>query len=133
MTKNNYVIDSWAWIEYFRGSGGAHQTLQQCLEEGNAHTPVIVLAELAAFYAREGYPWRDKDFEFIESKSSIAPLTPALAKNAGQTRQVMRREKPKFGLVDAIIFETAKSLRASVVTGDPHFEGLPNTLFLKTT
>lgn len=132
MKSDKYVIDTFAWVEYFKGSPFGRNVLPY-VESGNAITPMIVLAELSAYYTRTQLSLWEKNLQFVGTSTTLAEFSSDIAKAAGQTRQVMRRERPKFGLADAIIFETAKSLRASVVTGDPHFEGLPNTLFLKTT
>ena len=44
----------------------------------------------------------------------------------------MRAERQRdFGLVDGIIWETARSREATLVTGDPHFRGLPLVVFLE--
>lgn len=130
MTKNNTVIDSFAWIEYFKGSDKGRQAAS-CIEGGNGVTPIIVVAELSAYYAREQISSWERDFEFIESQTALAELPVSVARIAGQTRQKMRKERPGFGLIDAIIYELALSLKATVVSGDPHFEGLPSTIFLK--
>jgi hypothetical protein len=43
----------------------------------------------------------------------------------------MRAEGRKdFGLVDAIILETARAARATLVTGDVHFRGVEGVRFL---
>jgi len=42
----------------------------------------------------------------------------------------MRSKRRNFGLADAIILETGKAVSAPVITGDPHFKGLDNTIFI---
>lgn len=132
MMKTDTVIDSFAWIEYFHGGIMGRQVVPY-IEDGHGMTPLIVVAELSAFYAREGLSMLDweKDLHFIESKTALVVLTSDIAKRAGWTRQKMRQERPKFGLIDAIIYEMALSFKASVISGDPHFEGLPHVIFLK--
>ncbi len=130
MTKNSAVIDSFAWIEYFKGSNKGHQAASY-IEGGNGVTPIIVVAELSAYYAREQINSWGADFQFIESQTALAELPVTVARIAGQTRQKMRKERSNFGLIDAIIYELALFLKATVVTGDPHFDGLPSTIFLK--
>ena len=130
MTKNSAVIDSFAWIEYFKGSDKGRQAAFY-IEGGNGVTPVIVVAELSAYYAREQINSWEQDFQFIESQTALAEFPVSVALIAGQTRQKMRKERSNFGLIDAIIYELALSLKATVISGDPHFEGLPSTIFLK--
>jgi len=42
----------------------------------------------------------------------------------------MRMERQVFGLSNAIILETGKVVCAPVITGDPHFKGLDNTIYI---
>lgn len=130
MKNDPVVVDSYAWIEYFAGSAKGRMAAPY-LEEGHGFTPLMVIAELSAYYDRKGMPSWEKDLDFIQLKTSLADLTLDIAKAAGQTRQKMRRDRPLFGLADAIIYETAKSLNASLLTGDPHFKGMPKVIFLE--
>ena len=131
MTKSDAaVLDTHAWVEYFSGSQKGRIVVPY-IEEGHGITPLIVIAELSAYYSRENLASWGEDLRFIESKTAIVELTLEIAKVAGITRQRMRVERQNFGLIDAIIYETAKSLKATVISGDPHFEGLPNVIFLK--
>ena len=47
------VIDSYAWIEYFKGTESGKRA-EGYIEAGNCATPTIVLAELSDKYHREG-------------------------------------------------------------------------------
>jgi len=129
MKTEDYVIDSYAWIEYFKGSKKG-QIVLPYIEGGHGLTPLVVIAELSAFYARIGQALWEQNLRFIEARTSLLELNLEVAKKAGPTRQRMRQDRPKFGLIDAMIYETALSLKASVVSGDPHFEGLPHVVFL---
>jgi predicted nucleic acid-binding protein len=124
------VIDSYAWIEYFKGSESGRRA-EKYIESGNCATPTIVLAELSDKYHREGWKFWEEDLEFILSKTEIIDLTKEIAIKAGETKKKMRRGHPNFGLADAIIFETAKSENASVLTGDEHFKGVENVIYIK--
>jgi len=124
------VIDSYAWIEYFKGSGYGKKA-KEYIENGNCATPTIVLAELSDKYKREGWKFWEEDLEFILAKTKIIDLTKEIAITAGETKKKMRKNHPNFGLADAIIFETAKSENASVLTGDEHFKGVENVIYIK--
>ena len=50
MKTEDYVIDSYAWIEYFKGSKKG-QIVLPYIEGGHGLTPLVVIAELSAFYA----------------------------------------------------------------------------------
>ena len=124
------VIDSYAWIEYFKGSEEGKRA-KRYTENGNCVTPTIVLAELSDKYHREGWKYWEEDLEFILAKTEIVDLTKEIAIRAGKTKMMMRKRHPNFGLADAIIFETAQSVNAPVLTGDEHFKGLENVIYIK--
>ena len=123
------VFDSYAWIEYFRGSRKG-ETVRKYVEDEKGVTPMIVIAELSAKYHAENWDFWEDDLHFIISKSFICGLTLEIGERAGKTRKVMRGERKNIGLADAIILETAKSVSAPVITGDPHFRGLDDTIFI---
>jgi predicted nucleic acid-binding protein len=123
------IIDSYAWIEYFRGSKEG-EIVKNHLEKSRCATPTIVIAELSDKYARDGYKTIETDMNFILSRTAIIELTKDIALIAGKTKNICRRNNPAFGLADAIIYETAKSCNASLLTGDLHFKGFDKVIFL---
>lgn len=123
------VLDSYAWIEYFRGSD-IGKKVKKYIENKKSYTPIIVIAELSAKYNREGWEFWEEDLQFILAKSIISELTLEIAVNAGETRNKIRKKKKGFGLADAIIFETGREVNAPVITGDPHFIGLNNVVYI---
>jgi len=124
------VIDSYAWIEYFKGSESGRRA-EKYIESGNCATPTIVLAELSDKYQREGWKFWEEDLEFILSKTEIIDLTKEIAIKAGETKKEMRKNHPNFGLADAIIYETAQSENSPVLTGDEHFKDVKNVIYIK--
>lgn len=129
-TNCNFVIDSFAWIEYFKGNKKAAR-LKDIIETGKAITPAIVLAELSDVYHRENNADWEKHLAFIKSKTAIADLTAGIAIEAGKIKKDIRKKnKPNFGLADAILLATALSLEAAVLTGDKHFKGVKNVEFI---
>ena len=126
MTSTNYrfVMDTHAWIEYFRG------TQKGKIAEGFMHsiiifTPSIVIGELADIYIRKGYSDWERDVKFVLAKSNAVDLDVEIASKAGAMKNHLRKKfKSNFGLADAIILSTAKKLGAKVLTGDHHFKPL---------
>ncbi|MGB9683563.1 MAG: type II toxin-antitoxin system VapC family toxin [Candidatus Bathyarchaeales archaeon] len=84
------------------------------------YTPSICLTEIKSRYLRE-----QKDpttrLELIIERSFIIPLDTEIALVAAEIKQ-----KYKLHTVDAIIYATSQHKRLTLVTGDTHFEGLPN-------
>jgi len=125
-----YVLDTFAWVEYFRGTEKG-KTVRDCIGEGDCATPTMVLAELSDVYERGKNKYWERDLAFIISKTTIINLDQNIAIQAGKVKSIIReKHSTKFGLADAIILTTAQELKAKVVTGDQHFEKLSDIVLL---
>ena len=125
---SKYVIDSYAWVDYFRGSK-AGEKAREYIEGGRALTPTIVLAELSDKYAREMQDIGE-DLFFIKFKSEILALDEGTAQEAGRLNVSMKKEVDGWGMADSIILATARKNNATVVTGDEHFRKLADTIMI---
>ena len=123
-----YVIDSFAWIEYFLGTKKGEKVAQYIASK-NAITPTIVIAELSAKYSKDGKDFSDK-LKFIKFNTSIAILNDEIAEFSGRIRTKERKKKSTFGMADAIIYATALKLKAKIVTGDPHFNDIGEVILI---
>ena len=123
-----YVLDTYAWAEFFDGSEKGKK-VKEIIAEGKVASSIIVLAELADKCAREN---RDLEpfIKFIESNSVILQLNKETAINSGKLKLELRKSSKNISLADAIHFQTAKSVNATFVTGDPDFKGIKEILFL---
>ncbi|MEK7083090.1 MAG: PIN domain-containing protein, partial [Patescibacteria group bacterium] len=69
-----------------------------------------------------------------QMKAVVFPLTSEIAIKAGKLKQELRKTSKNISLADAINFQTAKSLNAIFVTGDPDFKDVrEDILFLEET
>jgi len=125
---SKYVIDSYAWIEYFRGSK-AGERAKGIIEGEDTLTPTLVLAELSDKYLREKQDVNE-DLFFIKSKSQILPLDEETAVAAGRLNVSMKKEVDGWGMADSIVLATARAHNAKVVTGDEHFRKLQETIMI---
>ncbi|QQG48324.1 MAG: type II toxin-antitoxin system VapC family toxin [archaeon] len=123
-----YVIDTFAWIEYFAGSVQG-QKAQPYIEGPELITPSIVVAEFTDKYTREGLDPSAK-LAFIRTRSMISGLDDQVAEEAGRLSASRRKKVPGWGLVDSVVLATARSLGSKVVTGDAHFAGLDETVMI---
>lgn len=122
-----FVIDSYAWIEYFRGTEKGEKA-REFIESGKSATCSIVIAELSEKYTREGKNF-EEDFKFILSSAKIVDLNKEIALSAGEINFENKKKIKNWGMSDAIILATANLLGAKVVTGDEHFRNL-NSIML---
>ncbi|MEM2864967.1 MAG: PIN domain-containing protein [Candidatus Bathyarchaeia archaeon] len=125
-----YVVDSYAWIEYFRGSE-AGKKARDFIEKDKSATATITLAELSEKYAREGWSYFNEDLLFIASTTIIVNLTKEIAVKAGEINAVMKAKVKGWGMADSIILATAQVAKAKVITGDKHFGGLKEAILIK--
>lgn len=132
----SYVIDAYAWIEYFRSSK-AGEVAKKFIESEGSMTPTIVVAEVSRKLLKEievgneTMEGRLKRLEFIRASSRIVDLNFDVAAVAGEIDVDMKRKVRGWGLADSIILCTARTVKGRVVTGDEHFRGLEETIMIK--
>lgn len=122
------VVDSSGWIEYFAGGRRAKAFLRHIRSGKPIWTPSLVLYEVYKRIRRER-----SDAEGllavtqIEAQSrAIVPLDEGLALLAADVSLEFR-----LAMADAIVYATAVTKDAVVVTADAHFEGLEKAIVIK--
>ena len=134
--NSKYVIDAYAWIEYFRASDYG-KVAKEYVESTNSVTPSIVVSEVSRKLQKEielGNETPDgrlKRLDFINATSQIVELDFELAVIAGKTDCDMKKKEKGWGLADSIVLCTARSVKGKVVTGDEHFRDLKEVVFIK--
>ena len=133
----NLVVDSYAWIELFLGTAKGERTRRLISEADEIRTPDIVLAEISRKYHREELDPQSlrARLETISSTTIVTGIDMDLAVRTGPiylelVKKAKRGRLNSPSLFDAIILATAREYDSSVVTGDEHFRGLPETIFL---
>lgn len=126
-----FVIDAYAWVEYFDGTG-LGKKVQDIVEQSDniIYTNVITLAELASHFKR-----RDQDFssakQSLFSLSSVYSISPEFAEDAGLLHALIKKDRKHMGLADVLVLLTARKLSGKVVTGDEDFRGIKEVVMLK--
>ena len=126
--NEEYVMDTFAWIEYFLGTERGEK-IKEIIEGKRTITPSIVIAELSAKYSNEGKESSNK-LKFIRFYSKSVILNNDIAEFAGKIRTEQRKNQKDFGIVDAIIYATALKLKSKIVTGDPHFRNIKEAILI---
>jgi len=127
-----YVIDSYAWIEYFMGTK-AGESAKAIIENSEEKiTPTICLGEVYAKALKvESQELAEKQKTFVKEKSALVYLDESIAVESAKVQVRMKKEIDGWGLADSIVYATAIVKKAEVVTGDEHFKKLKNVLFIK--
>ena len=130
-------MDSYAWIELFLGTSKGERTKRLISEAEEIRTPDIVLAEISRKYHREALDSQSlrARLETISSTTIVTGIDTNLAVRAGPiylelVEKAKRERLNSPSLFDAIVLATAREYDSRVVTGDEHFRGLPETIFL---
>jgi predicted nucleic acid-binding protein len=121
-----YIIDSYAWLEYFMGTAPGRRVKEIIDSEADEKlTPSICLAETyAKILKTEDEEKAELRRSFIKSRSALVLLTEELAVEAAKVDVSMKRRVQGWGLADSIVLSTARNRNGKVVTGDLHFRGL---------
>jgi predicted nucleic acid-binding protein len=131
-----YIIDSYAWIEYFRASQ-LGEIAKKYIESEDSATPTIVVSEISRKLTKEIELGNEtplgktERLEFIRASSQIIDLDFEVATEAGRIDVDLKKKQKGWGLADSIVLCLARSKKGKVVTGDLHFKELDNVVFIK--
>lgn len=131
--ESKILFDTYAWIEYFRGSKEG-ETVKGYVESDVAvFTPTIVIAELSDKYRRAGKDeeWEENRRRIVELRSQIVNLSLNSADTAGKIKKDMRKRHSDFPLADGMILATTREMGCTVLTGDKHIRNLDEAINLK--
>ena len=131
------VADAYAWIELFAGTRKGEFAKSKLEEAETVITPDTVLAEVARKYIREGIKEETarQRLSTILEASEPAYVDDGIALEAAKAyHQLEKRAKDagleKPSLFDALVLAVARKNDGKVLTGDEHFEGLPETMWI---
>ena len=129
LTENRFLIDSSAWIEYFKGTN-LGKKVKEILEDSNNQilTPKIVIAEVTSKIARSGQDPTEA-FLAIESFSIQINEKQEYFFEAGVEHAKLKQKFEEISLADALIKVLEEKNNAKIVTKDFHLKG-KNTIFI---
>lgn len=129
--SEKYVIDAYAWIEYLIGSKDGEK-VKSVLEEDNneVYTCAVTVAEVISKTAREGRDF-ETAYDILISNSQVINTGEEISKDAGVLHSEMRKSKGDFGFADAYVLAVARRINSKILTGDFHFKGLKEVIFIR--
>lgn len=125
-----FIVDSYAWIEYFKASAKgikAKRIIEK--EENQLFTLDVCLAEIKFWALQEKIGFL-KIHQIIRAYSSVMESNSKDWLDAAQKKLEKRKKHKNFGLVDALLLVKQKQLGALILTGDCHFKKNKNTEFI---
>ncbi|MFH0837470.1 MAG: PIN domain-containing protein [Candidatus Aenigmatarchaeota archaeon] len=128
--NNIFVIDTYAWIEYLISSDSG-ESVKKIVENtsNQIYTNIVTLSEVMSKVNRENMDVKIA-FDAVTKTSMIFNIDNQFAFDVGALHAEQRRKIKDIGLADIFVLLTAKRLNASIVTGDPHFKGFKNVVFI---
>ncbi len=126
-----YVIDAYAWVEYFNGTAlGEKVRVLVENQQNKIVTNIVTLAELSSSYHRGGLNF-DAEEKSLLSLSTLYHPDASFAVEAGRLHAELRKTRKHIGLADTFVLLTARKCTATIVTGDEDFRGLKEVLMIK--
>jgi predicted nucleic acid-binding protein len=126
-----YIIDAYAWVEYFEGSEMGERVKAIIENPKNVIiTNTVTVAEITSFFERKGRDF-DEAKDIMESFSSFSSVDYEFAQAAGKLHAKIKKERRHMGLADIFVLQTARKLKGKVVTGDEDFRGLKEVEMIK--
>jgi predicted nucleic acid-binding protein len=115
------VLDTYAWIEYFRGTEQGEKVKKYVEGDYKLLLPSIVVAELHDKYTRNNMEerWSGRK-NFLKLQAETQKLDFETAEKGAELKWKLREKHDEVGLADAIILAHAVQSGAKLVTGDKH-------------
>ena len=131
MTEKKFIVDSWAWVEYFEGTEIGKTVKKFVEDEGKTLlTSSLTIAEIVSKFLRKKV---DPHIALngIRNLSKILDIDMQTAAFAGELHAEIKQKISDFGLADAFVLAASRIHKAKILTGDPHFKGFPEAILLK--
>lgn len=121
------LIDSWAWIEFLKGSAAGKRVKPIILDRGrDAIVSTVNVSEVFRWFLANATAEAAEDARgLLQRRCEVVDFTEPLAVEAARIRH-----ERKWGLGDSIVLATAQAHGATIVTGDPDFRGLDDVNFV---
>ncbi len=120
------LVDTSAWIEWLIDSATGAKVAEHLPEQAEWLVPTMVQLELAKWLTREvGEDKADQVIAFTQV-CQVVPLNTEIALAAAEACR-----EHKLATADAIIFATARTQGATLLTCDAHFQGLPGVTLIE--
>ena len=127
--SKRYAVDAYAWIEYLRGSEKGRYVRKILEGDNEVYTCSVTLAEVVSKVVRSGLS-HEIAYQAITSNSRVIEVDAELSKEADILHVGVRNKVRDFSLADAYVLACSKRLRAKILTGDPHFKDIPETIMI---
>jgi len=129
------VIDSYAWVEYATAGPAAEKVSEVLDSDEELATPASVIAELKESMLRHKIEKNKIEavLEYIRSRSQVISIESIVAEEAGRINYENKKKIKGWDMLDSFVYASALLNDAKVLTGDPHFKGMKNVVYIDST
>lgn len=120
------LVDSWAWIEYFKGSDLAAQAKEIIESSQKILLSTINASEIYHFLLKNKAAEAEELIKFALDSSFVIPIDSSIALKAARIKH-----DRKIGLADCIVLATAEENNAEILTGDDDFKDMNNVIYIQ--
>jgi len=124
------IIDTYGWIEYFNGSKKG-EIVKKIIHNNKNKTVTLecCIAEIRIYCLRNNLDF-NRALHLIKTSSYVFPISIDTWLDAAQIKFEIRKNRPGFGIIDAILISKQKENKAKIVSGDPHFKDLKDITYI---
>lgn len=126
--KDNILVDTSVWIEFFKLHSEIGDRLEKLIKEDSVWTCGIVLFELVQGTKLEKE--KNKILEILLSLKYVE-MSPLLWQKAGELSTILKKEGKNLPLSDILIASLAIEHKLQIFTLDRHFEHIPGVKIYK--
>jgi tRNA(fMet)-specific endonuclease VapC len=117
----NY-LDSSTLVEYLRGTDAAHEYF-----EANRNTPFVTssIVKFELYYGALKHPSPQQTIETVTTAIDwvrVVPFTEAVAREAAQIRNTLRKQGEQIGVPDLLIAGATREAGGTLITRDTDFQ-----------
>jgi len=116
------LLDSCMWVELFLGSEKGKE-VEKLLIEKECFTSIVSIGEITNWGLNEGLDYKDLILR-IKKLSKIVNIDENIMELAGKMNYERKKKLHNWGMLDSLIYASARIYGLDVLTMDHHFEGL---------
>ena len=126
---NKYLLDSSAWIEYFAGTEKGMK-IKQFINDAQIYTTGVIVAEVSTHFLKKGLH-AGEAISAIRSLAQLVHFDFNLGQKSAEIYIKERKTQGKFGLADAHVVATARTVQAKLITCDYDFLSISEAIVIK--
>lgn len=134
---SGYVMDTSAWIEFFRGSSEGKRVAEYLFPGPNENAPLItstlVITEMQSIYVRnEKEDKLTEDLERIHILSKIEERINERSARIAGTKHAENHERDiRISYVDCILWTLAEERNMKILSTDSHFKDCSHAIYIE--